>query len=76
MTMTQTTLRTKALSLMMEVKSIIRRVRTPAGVKKYGQPIGSIIVRDGEPPLANLTAIDEVYEGIESVKGSDGKNIA
>lgn len=29
-----------------ETKGIIRRVRTAAGVRRYGQPIGSIIVRD------------------------------
>lgn len=29
-----------------EVKGLIRRVRTAAGMRRYGQPIGSIIVRD------------------------------
>lgn len=30
----------------MEMKNGVRRVRTPSGAEKYGQPIGSIIVRD------------------------------
>lgn len=33
----------------LEEKGLIRRVRTPAGVAKYGQPLGSIIIRDVLP---------------------------
>src|SRR5690606_29551683 len=29
-----------------ETKDLIRRVRTPGGARRYGQPIGSIIVPD------------------------------
>lgn len=32
----------------LEEKGVIRRVRTPAGAKRYGQPIGTIITRDME----------------------------
>lgn len=39
----------KILARIEETKSITRRVRTPAGAKKYGQPIGSIIVPDPIP---------------------------
>lgn len=35
----------------LETKGIIRRVRTAAGARHYGQPIGSIIVRDLIPRL-------------------------
>lgn len=30
----------------LESKGLIRRVRTPEGVRKFGQPIGSVIIRD------------------------------
>lgn len=33
----------------LETKNLIRRVRTPAGARRFGQPIGSIIVRDPIP---------------------------
>lgn len=32
-----------------ETKNLIRRVRTPEGARRFGQPIGSIIVRDPIP---------------------------
>lgn len=35
-----------------ETKDLIRRVRTPGGARRYGQPIGSIIVRDAPIPGA------------------------
>lgn len=34
-----------------ETKDLIRRVRTPAGARHYGQPIGTIIVRDKIPSV-------------------------
>lgn len=55
-------------------EKVVRRVRTPGGVRKYGQPIGSIIVRDGRP-LANLKITgDSDYEGWVKVRGNNGKN--
>ena len=48
-----------------------RHVRTAAGEQRYGQPIGSIIVRDR--PLKNLTLLESQYEGWELVQGSNGK---
>lgn len=35
-----------------ETKALIRRVRTPGGARRYGQPIGSIIVPDAPVPGA------------------------
>lgn len=35
-----------------ETKDLIRRVRTPGGARRYGQPIGSIIVPDAPIPGA------------------------
>lgn len=35
-----------------ETKGLIRRVRTPGGARRYGQPIGSIIVPDAPIPGA------------------------
>lgn len=35
-----------------ETKDVIRRVRTPAGVRRFGQPIGSIIVPNVPTPRA------------------------
>ena len=35
-----------------ETKDLIRRVRTPGGARRYGQPIGSIIVPDAPKPRA------------------------
>ena len=57
----------------LEVKAV-RRVRTPAGVKRYGQPIGSIIIGGGKgSPLKNLTLQDSEYAGLDKVKTSKGK---
>jgi hypothetical protein len=54
----------------------IRRVRTPAGVKKFGQPIGTIIVRDG----LNLTKVKladkNTFDGAETVIGPKGERYA
>lgn len=50
----------------------IRRVRTPAGVRRYQQPIGSIIIRD--VPMSNLTLGTPRYEGWDMVRGRDGND--
>lgn len=42
-------MRKPSLHGFMEYKGVVRRVRTPSGAEKYGQPIGSIIVRDVMP---------------------------
>lgn len=52
-----------------EVK--VRRVRTPAGKKRYGQPIGSIITNKGRK-LKNLTIKDSVFKGFDLVSGKNG----
>lgn len=44
----------------------IRRVRTPAGVRRYKQPIGSIIVRDGV--LGSLELMEPEFDGWEKVR--------
>lgn len=54
-------------------QKVIRRVRTPAGKKRFGQPIGSIIVRDGAKPLTHLRAVDDVYDNGITVQGTNGK---
>lgn len=41
----------------------IRRVRTAAGVRRFGQPIGTVIVADGT--LKNLKTVESDYEGYE-----------
>jgi DNA topoisomerase-1 len=46
---------------------VVRHVRTSAGQRRFGQPIGSIIVGDGSSPLKHLTSI-----GDGKAKGSDG----
>lgn len=50
----------------------VRRVRTPAGVRRFGQPIGTIIVRDGTYRLENIREIESDYEGYSKLQGSDG----
>lgn len=51
-----------------EVK-VIRRVRTYAGVRRYKQPIGSIIIRDSVLAGLKLTATVDGYDRIESMDG-------
>lgn len=78
-------LRQKSFTVVVENKSLLDRlstfqqkvvhhVRTEAGVHRFGQPIGSIIVRDGAPPLKNLVSVDSDYHGWEKVEGADGKH--
>lgn len=50
----------------------VRHVRTPAGEAHFGQPVGSIIVRDGAKPLAHLRAVRSDYRGWDKVIGDDG----
>lgn len=50
---------------------VVRHVRTPAGVRRFGQPIGSIIVRDRK--LRNLIGLEPEYDGWDRAKGSDDK---
>lgn len=52
----------------------VRRVRTPAGEKRFGQPIGSIIIGGGVgKKLKNLELLDSDYAGFDKVKTSKGK---
>lgn len=44
-------------------EKIIRRVRTAAGVRRFNQPIGSVIVSDGK--LSNLKTVESEYEGYD-----------
>jgi hypothetical protein len=41
----------------------IRRVRTAAGVRRFGQPMGSVIIADGK--LKNLKTVESDFEGYE-----------
>jgi hypothetical protein len=52
-------------------RKTIRKVRTPAGRKRFNQPIGSVIVRDGERPLKNVTIVNSVG-GWDVIEGPDG----
>lgn len=62
---------TKSMNMMLEYKGHgVRRVRTPAGVRRYKQPIGSIIVSDRV--LSKISFTDEShYEGFELVRNRD-----
>lgn len=52
---------------------VVRYVRTPAGAKKYGQPIGTIIVADGKTPLSNLRFIErDTALGITTIATESG----
>lgn len=52
----------------------IRHVRTPAGQRRYDQPIGSVIVADGHRlPHLKVTG-DSEFEGWVKVHGTDGKD--
>lgn len=60
----------EAMELVLELK--VRRVRTPAGAKRFGQPIGSIIVRD--VAMTNLKINEPKFDGWDYVTGANGKN--
>lgn len=51
---------------------VVRHVRTPAGVRRFGQPIGSIIVRDSVR-LPHIEIMDTDFPGWEMVRGKDGE---
>lgn len=53
----------------LEAKTV-RRVATPAGQRRFGQPIGSIIVADRR--LRNITIAEPEFDGWDVVKGKDG----
>lgn len=61
----------EALEMALEVKGAVRRVRTPAGVARFKQPIGSIIVRNAK--LTNLKIKEPKYQGWDLVVGRNGK---
>ena len=50
---------------------VVRHVRTPAGQRRFDQPIGSIIVRDGESPLNNIRVVGKNGDWM-LVEGQDG----
>lgn len=52
-----------------EMKSV-RRVRTPAGARTYGEPIGAVITRDVDPPSAAAAAADVVDERLTADRGA------
>lgn len=60
----------KSLAPQMETK--VRRVRTPAGERHFGQPIGTIIVRDA--PLDFLRIGISDFDGWDKVDGKNGRS--
>jgi hypothetical protein len=60
----------KTMQGAMEFKAGVRHVRTPAGVRRFNQPIGSVIIGKGR--LKNLTAMDSDYPGWSKYQGGDG----
>lgn len=50
----------------------IRMVRSVAGVRRFQQDRGSIIVDDGEPPLDALIALDNDIPGYEKIGDKSG----
>lgn len=52
---------------------VIRRVRTPAGERRFGQPIGSIIVRDSLLRNLKISLSPSEFGGFDKVDGSNGK---
>jgi len=62
-----------ARALAVELKTV-RHVATQAGAKRFGQPIGTIIVADGKTPLPNLSISKKpAYDGWTNIDGTDGK---
>lgn len=51
---------------------VVRHVRTPAGARRYGKPIGSIITSDGSV-LKNLKTEKTEYVGFALVRDSKGR---
>lgn len=56
-------------TVLVELK--VRRVRTPAGQRRFKQPIGSIITRKGR--LKNLKLLEPKWEGWDLVEGPGRK---
>lgn len=50
-------------------EKVVRHVRTAAGVRRFGQPIGSVIVGEGNTPLKNLKEAESEYDGYNKYKG-------
>lgn len=50
----------------------VRHVRTPEGAAHFGQPIGSVIVKDR--PLKRVRVVNSDYEGWDKVVSGDGKH--
>lgn len=72
----QPRIKANPLSPEVEYKGV-RHVRTAAGERKYGQPIGSVIIDDGAghtTPLAHLTSLPAQFEGWSRYQGSNGQN--
>jgi peptidoglycan hydrolase-like protein with peptidoglycan-binding domain len=63
---------TSALELTEAEVKAVRHVRTAAGAKRFGQPIGSVIVRDS--PLKNLVGIESDYDGWDMYKAGSGRS--
>jgi hypothetical protein len=59
-------------SRLIEMKAV-RHVRTPSGERRFGQPIGSIIVADGAAPLVNLRTLPKRWSDWDYVEGRNGK---
>lgn len=58
-------------ALLMQWK-VVRHVRTEAGVQKYKQPIGSVIVADGV--LSHLKSVETDYPGWAKLEDSKGRS--
>lgn len=52
---------------------VVRHVRTSSGERRFGQPIGSIIVRDGLL-LHGLTTVDSEFGNYAKVKDKQGRS--
>lgn len=55
-----------------DIEQKVRYVRTPAGVRRFGQPIGSIIVRDVVGSLGRIRVKNPVFKGFELVEDKKG----
>lgn len=52
-------------------EKVVRHVRTPAGVARFKQPIGSVIVAKGR--LNNIMEIDSEYDGWDKYRTNHGE---
>jgi hypothetical protein len=53
-------------------KKSVRIVRTVAGSRKYGQPLGAVILRDGNQTLNNITALPNDVPGFQKMQDKAG----